>query len=519
MKLRYLLALFLLLPTWAGAATHTCNNHAEMVAAIAALANDDTVVINASWDADDGYDFYGYSGITIYGTLGTETITMALDDTYTFKIGSSSTIRDFVIDGAKDSFDNATQSMFGVYVQGTGSTVSGMTITDTWGTSIYINGDTNTVTGNTVNTPGGVGITTNQEGDCIRFTSGADGNTASYNILTGESGGGSGIFIWQADNSIITGNSHTSIPRKAIYAGGTTPNESSGTTITGEVITDWATDTAENGISLHSVVGTTTVQGCTITQTTDTAYAAWGIEVGAVDGATTILQDNTIGGANLDIGISAAWHNLIIRRNTIGGAMALRLINFNADRPLTASYNLMLPTGSTYGVHFSATSAGNKFCKLYNNTIIDKGTGTIGVYLEEVDGDVATGMEVVNNIIQGFTKGVVVDDDDSDGVNLVHTDNDYYGNTDNLQEYDSEAYVNISLDASELTSDPLFVSVGTDDFRLTTTSPCIDTGADVSLTLDKNSDTVPWGSAPDIGAYEYSAITISGCTISGGAVQ
>ncbi len=56
-------------------------------------------------------------------------------------------------------------------------------------------------------------------------------------------------------------------------------------------------------------------------------------------------------------------------------------------------------------------------------------------------------------------------------------------------------------DAHSKTADPLFVS--TSDFHLQSTSPAIDAGTNAGLTTDYEGKTVPFGPAPDIGAYEY----------------
>ena len=59
-----------------------------------------------------------------------------------------------------------------------------------------------------------------------------------------------------------------------------------------------------------------------------------------------------------------------------------------------------------------------------------------------------------------------------------------------------------------LFSDPLFADnsgsyLEVDDFRLQPDSPAIDAGVDVNRTQDFEGNPVPYGSAPDIGAYEY----------------
>ena len=63
-------------------------------------------------------------------------------------------------------------------------------------------------------------------------------------------------------------------------------------------------------------------------------------------------------------------------------------------------------------------------------------------------------------------------------------------------------------DSHSLTSDPLFVngsgnySLDT-DFKIPSNSPAKDAGTDVSLALDYFRNTIPSGSAPDIGVHEY----------------
>ena len=54
---------------------------------------------------------------------------------------------------------------------------------------------------------------------------------------------------------------------------------------------------------------------------------------------------------------------------------------------------------------------------------------------------------------------------------------------------------------SPVPADPLFISAT--NFRLQVTSPARDAGTDVGLASDFLGNSVPFGSAPDIGAYEY----------------
>lgn len=61
----------------------------------------------------------------------------------------------------------------------------------------------------------------------------------------------------------------------------------------------------------------------------------------------------------------------------------------------------------------------------------------------------------------------------------------------------------MSKDASSVSADPLFINASAGDFRLRPSSPARNAGTDVSLTTDYEGRSVPKGSAPDIGAYEY----------------
>jgi hypothetical protein len=58
-------------------------------------------------------------------------------------------------------------------------------------------------------------------------------------------------------------------------------------------------------------------------------------------------------------------------------------------------------------------------------------------------------------------------------------------------------------DANSLNESPQMVDPSNGSFRLQATSPCIDVGANVSLTPDYGGTPVPQGDAPEMGAYEY----------------
>ncbi len=60
-----------------------------------------------------------------------------------------------------------------------------------------------------------------------------------------------------------------------------------------------------------------------------------------------------------------------------------------------------------------------------------------------------------------------------------------------------------SLATNTIAVDPKFVNAPAFDYHLQSTSPAINTGVNVGLTVDYAGTTIPQGSAPDIGAYEF----------------
>jgi hypothetical protein len=87
---------------------------------------------------------------------------------------------------------------------------------------------------------------------------------------------------------------------------------------------------------------------------------------------------------------------------------------------------------------------------------------------------------------------------------LTHTDNCYYKAAGNLVTYDGTNYTAADVSTFEATcvkTDPLMTLPASGNFTLQGTSPCINTGVDVSLTTDYNSQSII--GLPDMGAYEH----------------
>lgn len=64
-----------------------------------------------------------------------------------------------------------------------------------------------------------------------------------------------------------------------------------------------------------------------------------------------------------------------------------------------------------------------------------------------------------------------------------------------------------STGTGELTSDPLFVNISTNDYHLQSGSPAINNGTNVGLATDYEGNNVPYGAGVDIGAFEFIVVT------------
>jgi len=110
--------------------------------------------------------------------------------------------------------------------------------------------------------------------------------------------------------------------------------------------------------------------------------------------------------------------------------------------------------------------------KIYNNTFTD-----CDIKLRQYYRDVGTanGTEIKNNIVS----------------ELIN------------KEYLSQGMLSNNIETRVSGVDPLFVNKTGADFHLQANSPAVDTGTDVGLSKDFDGKSVPYGTAPDIGAYEY----------------
>jgi len=73
----------------------------------------------------------------------------------------------------------------------------------------------------------------------------------------------------------------------------------------------------------------------------------------------------------------------------------------------------------------------------------------------------------------------------------------------NFSEWQALSIPGYTFDTHSIAANPLFVDLGGSNFHLRPDSPAVDAGVDVGLSEDFDGNPVPYGSAPDIGAYEY----------------
>lgn len=146
---------------------------------------------------------------------------------------------------------------------------------------------------------------------------------------------------------------------------------------------------------------------------------------------------------------------------------------------------------------------------MYNNTMI--GNGAYAGYWSH-NGTHYGDLVMKNNIIRGSGRYDVLMSAINAGSTLEFDKNIYDAeisgyapirvNFTNYQAANLAAWNGLSFVGDDAMSDPLFVSAT--DYHLTADSPAVDAGAAISgVTCDREHRAVPFGAAPDIGAYEY----------------
>lgn len=145
--------------------------------------------------------------------------------------------------------------------------------------------------------------------------------------------------------------------------------------------------------------------------------------------------------------------------------------------------------------------------EIYNNVVSPE--EKYGIRLLGAGGDTTYNVTIKNNIVYKSTShGIHVDANSTSG--FVSDYNDFYWTAGICGHWSgtdctalSDWRTQSTEDANSIDSDPSFTDAPNDDYTLQSGSPCINAGTDVGLTQDYESKTVPQGSAPEMGAYEY----------------
>jgi len=134
---------------------------------------------------------------------------------------------------------------------------------------------------------------------------------------------------------------------------------------------------------------------------------------------------------------------------------------------------------------------------ILNNTVSRPGSSNPAIYQSSPN------VTVKNNI---FVSGKYVTVLAGGEVGISYNNNLYYGGGTDRFSWLGSAYQSLatwkaasSQDVASFETNPLFAS---GSYHLDTGSPAINAGADIGISFDYDDNPVPYGDAPDIGAFE-----------------
>ena len=179
------------------------------------------------------------------------------------------------------------------------------------------------------------------------------------------------------------------------------------------------------------------------------------------------------------------------------------------NKQIYFAYNILEKSGwnddTKYENIFEFYSSGSDIMSdiyIYNNVILgDDVTHTTAMKIENLG--TVSNFNIINNVIENNDNGEFLNVANSGKIDGLHVNNNVlYNNVNNNNPVFSGNTVNDYQFVNNLKVDPLFVDATNGNFHLKPNSPAIDKGINVGLTSDYEGNPVPYGNAPDIGAYE-----------------
>jgi len=380
--------------------------------------------------------------------------------------------------------------------------------------------------------------------------------SAFYTVIRLLDGGGSAGTFNLTNNNNITVTSTTNSP--VINAnGGVWAVNITGNTFSAQSLSQLqpviGIDNQVSPIVSNNTIETLTTLAASQIMITSTA----GVAGGVLQVTSNTLRSRNPTGYVIAIGTEGTTANDnkldggLIEGNTIYGALyydptlvgvTTHAIFYGFNKNATVRYNkvygdgygvVIKANGMTYtsgGVYYnqfinSATAGiivkGIQNATLYNNTIYTNSSISgfdAGINIKSNGvGEVSAGTVSKNNIIYSLSGRLVYVEDAASGVGFVSDNNLYYSwggsNIGMISESvvagNFAAWQAAGFDTHGVYADPLFINIGTSDYRLQRTSPAIDIGVGLGFSRDLVNTSVPQGSLPDAGAYEYVPLTVT----------
>lgn len=319
-------------------------------------------------------------------------------------------------------------------------------------------------------------------------------NTLTFNRYDGIILNGSGSTKLTFDNNVM----HDNYRHGILVAG------SDGATITNNTTYNHNSILYDCGIAVSNGA-----DGYTINS--NTSYNNWyGIKAVSNANSGTISNNTVHDTDDFCIDLDDAISGTTVERNTVYncGSHGI-MVELNSTGNIVR-YNEVYSAGDgSAGIHVGAPTTNNN---VYYNLVHDVYDG-IKVYQ-------STGCNVYNNIVYNASHdGIVFFSNSTNGNaknNIVHTTGGPYGILNSETAGVCSNNITYAITGSGITcttktnnqenTDPLMTDPDNGNFTLPSGSPAINAGVDVFLPQDYAGRAVPYGSAPDIGAYELSSI-------------